>query len=67
MPRVRVGNPWADSGVHWQWAVHPTQMCLRDFHPALAHGWQAALLERHAMAIGIEPCVVAMAGVGHEQ
>ena len=67
MPRMPVSNLRADSGTHRQWTVHPAQVSLRDFHPAIAHGWQAALLERHAMAVGIEPCVVAMAGVGHEQ
>jgi hypothetical protein len=38
-------------------------VCLRNFHPAFTDGRQAALLERQAMAVGVEQGEVAMAGV----
>ena len=46
-----------------QWAVHPAQTRLGDFHPAFADRWQAALLERQAMTVGIEQRKVAVAAV----
>lgn len=60
-------NLWADPSAGRQRAVHPTQVGLRYFYPALTDRRQAALLESLAMPMGIEQGEVAMAGVGHEQ
>lgn len=67
MPWLWLRNPRADAGAGRQWAVHPAQAALLDFHPAFADGRQAALLEGLAAAVGIEQGKVAMTGVGKEQ
>ena len=63
MPVSCAKNLRADSSAGWQWAVHPAQVNLCYFYPALTDGRQAALLECQAMAVGIEQGEVAARGV----
>ena len=56
MPVSCAKNLWADSSAGWQWAVHPAQVNLCYFYPALTDG-------RQAMAVGIEQGEVAARGV----
>ena len=65
--RMCMHNRWAHPGAGRQRAVHPAQAGLGDFHPAFADRRQAALLERLAMTLGVEPRELAMTGVWHEQ
>ena len=60
MPGVRMLPLRAEHGAGGQWAVHPAQASLRDFHPALADRRLAAFLECLAMAIGVQPHKVAV-------
>jgi len=53
----------AEQGAGGQWAVHPAQASLCDFHPALTDRRQVALLESLAIAIGIQPHKVAVIGM----
>ena len=63
MPVSWAKNLWADPGAGRQWAVHPAQVSLGNFHTSFTDGRQAALLECLAMAFGIEQGKVTMAGV----
>ena len=63
MPRMCMLSLRDDHGAGGQWAVHPAQASLCDFHPALTDRRQVALLESLAIAIGIQPHKVAVIGM----
>lgn len=49
-----------------QWAVHPAQACLCNFHPAFTDRRQAALFEGLANTIGIQSHKVAVTSIRHK-
>lgn len=60
---LRMHDVRAHASTRRQWAVHPTQMSLCHFHPALTDRRLAALLECQAMAVAVEQGKVAKRGV----
>ena len=63
----RAGLALADTGVGGQRMVQPVETNFFDFDPAVAHGLEAALLERLAMAIAVEQGEAAVQRAWREQ
>ena len=57
----------ADTGTGGQGMVQPVEADFFDFDPAIAHGLEAALLERLAVAIAVEQGKAAMQWAWREQ
>lgn len=57
----------ADAGTGRQWLMQPVETDLFDFDPVIAHGLQAALLERLAMAVAVEQGKAAVQRAWREQ
>ena len=66
MPRMCMLSLRDGHGAGGQWAVHPAQACLCNFHPAFTDRRQAALFEGLANTVGIQPYKMAVTGIGHE-